>query len=184
MDRLDELVAECLRGDPDRFEDIVKLCEPAVRAVTAAMSPDPDAVPDLVQETFVIAYRKLPTYRSGTHFKAWIKAIARNVCQNERRRWYRRRAMQERYRTELERQANDDIERFVEGLPEDVLESLRDCVNHLGDRTRSMVDEYYYKACSIGRLAELFRLSSTAAKVTLHRARKAVGQCLQKKGKA
>jgi RNA polymerase sigma-70 factor (ECF subfamily) len=182
MADLDEHVKQCLRGDMDRFEEIVKACEPRVRGILAAMIPDANAVPDLTQEVFIVAYRKLDTYRPGTNFQAWIGTIARNLAQNERRRWYRRQEMQQRYQTEAERRLAEHIEQFVESLPEDVLESLRDCVGRLGDKTRAMVDNYYYGQCSIKHLAELFKLSSSAAKVTLHRARQAVGKCMQRKG--
>jgi len=91
MSELDDHIRACRQGDPNRFEAVVKACEPTVRAVVAAMIPDENLVPDLTQEVFVIAYRKLESYRPGTDFRAWIRAIARNVAQNERRRWYRRR---------------------------------------------------------------------------------------------
>jgi RNA polymerase sigma-70 factor, ECF subfamily len=174
----------CLRGDLARFEDVVKVCEPRVRAVLAAMTPDGNAVPDLTQEVFVIAYQRLAKYQTGTNFLAWVTAIARNVAQNERRRWYRRQDLQQRYQADTEQRIADPLQQFVDGLPEEVLESLRACVNGLGGRTRSLVDGYYFEGRPLQRLADALQLSATAAKVALHRARQAVGKCLRQKGPA
>jgi len=165
-----------------RFEEVVKASEPTVRGVLAGMTPDPNAVPDLAQEVFLIAYQRLSSYTPGTNFMAWIATIARNVAQNERRRWYRRKQMQERYQAEAEYLLAESIDQFVESLPEQVLESLRECVGGLGGRTREVVDGYYYGGCSLKRVADLLSVSSTAAKVALHRARQAIGKCLKGKG--
>lgn len=184
MNELEQHVAQCLEGDHQHFEEVVRLCEPKVRAVLAAMTPDPDAVADLTQEVFVIAWRRLSSYRPGTNFLAWIRTIARNVAQNERRRWYRRREKHHEYQAEAERLLAENIDQFVDSLPEETLEALRDCVGGLGGRTRELVDGYYYEGCSLKHLAGLLNVTATAAKVALHRARKALGNCLQKKGDA
>ena len=182
MDALDQHIQACLEGDKDRFEEIVKVCEPKVRAVLAAMSPDPNMVPDLTQEVFLIVYQRLATYQPGTNFSAWVRTIARNVAQNARRRWYRRREMHEQYQSEAERLIAENIDRLVESLPEETLASLRECVEGLGGRNKDLVEGYYFEAASLKRIAEFLNMSTTAAKVALHRARLAIGKCLRRKG--
>lgn len=182
MVALDRCAQQCLEGDSGRFEEIVKLCEPKVRAVLAAMVPDADRVPDLTQDTFVIAYRRLSSYQPGTNFPAWIRAIARNVAQNERRHWYRLQDAQQKYEAEAERCIAENIDRFVESLPEETLESLRNCVGRLGGRTRTLVERHYLEGCPVKMLSEALQVSATAAKVALHRGRQALGKCLQRKG--
>ncbi len=184
MDALDQHIQACLKGDIDRFEEVVKICEPRVRAVLAAMTPDPNAVPDLTQDVFLIAYQRLSSYQPGTNFLAWIRTITRHVAQNERRRWYRRREMHEQYQPEAERLMAEHIDRFVESLPEETLDALRACVDGLGGRNKDLVDGYYFEGHSLKRIAEFLDMSSTAAKVALHRARLAIGQCLHRKGEA
>ena len=183
MNELDQHFLAGRGGDVDRFGEVVKLCEPKVRGVIAAMSPDPNVVPDLVQEVFLIAYRRLDSYEPGGNFMAWIRTIARNVAQNERRKWYRRRELHEHYQVEAERLLAENIDRFVESLPEETLDALRDCVGGLQGRTRELVDGYYYGECSVKSIAGILNMSSTAAKVALHRARQAIGKCLQRKGR-
>ncbi|MFT5122813.1 MAG: RNA polymerase sigma-70 factor (ECF subfamily), partial [Verrucomicrobiales bacterium] len=84
MESLEQQIQACLNGDVDAFAAVVDAHESDVRAVIASMCPDAGLVQDLVQEVFLIVYRKLDTYQSGTNLRAWIKTIARNVAQNER----------------------------------------------------------------------------------------------------
>lgn len=175
---------DCVEGNINRFEEIVKICEPKIRAVLAAMIPDPDRVPDLTQETFVIAYRKLSAYHPGTNFMAWIRTIARNVAQNERRRWYHRQESQDHCQAEAERCIAENIDQFVDSLPEETLEALRNCVGRLGGKTRTMVERFYFEGCPVKALSDALKVSATAAKVALHRGRQALGKCLHGKGVA
>jgi RNA polymerase sigma-70 factor (ECF subfamily) len=183
-EQLDQHIQACLDGEVDRFTEVVKSCEPRVRAVLAAMSPDPNVVPDLTQEVFLIAYERLDSYQPGSNFLAWIRTIARNVAQNERRRWYRRQAMREQYQSEAERLMSENIDRLVESLPEETLDALRACVGGLGGRNKDLVDHYYFKGNALKRIAVFLNMSPTAAKVALHRARVAIGKCLRGKGAA
>ncbi|MBN2301939.1 MAG: sigma-70 family RNA polymerase sigma factor [Lentisphaerae bacterium] len=176
-------IANVLNGNPDAFADIVKTHEPGVRAIIAAMIPDSNMIADVSQEAFVIAYQRLSTYQPGTNFKAWLHTIARNAAQNERRRWYGRRDMQNRYHAEIEKRMADDITKVTESLPEDTLAALRSCMDNLGGKTRALMDGFYFHEHAVKELAKSFALSVNAVKVTLHRARLAMGKCLQRKGR-
>ncbi len=182
MENLEQTIAKILAGDPDLYREIVGAYEQTVRATLAAMVPDPNSVPDLTQEVFIIAFQRLSSYQPGTNFVAWIRAIARNVAQNERRRWYRRREMEEGFRTEVDCQVDARVDTLIEDLPEDLLDSLKDCFGKLQGKTRAVMDGFYFKDNTINELASLLQVSTSAAKVMLHRARGALGSCLQKKG--
>lgn len=184
MTSIDHHIEACLQGDANRFEEVVIACEPRVRGIIAAMVPDSGLVPDLTQEVFVIAYNRLSSYRSGTNFNAWIGTIARNVAQNERRRWYRRREVHRDYQAEAEYKLAESIDRFVENLPEETLAALQDCVDGLHGKTRALVDGFYNDQSSIKELSSILKMSAGAAKVALHRARQALGRCIQKKGRS
>lgn len=183
MENPDRNIKRILEGDTEPYAEIIREHEAKVRAVIAAMIPDRNMVADLTQEVFIIAYQRLSSYRPGTNFIAWLRTIARNVAQNERRRWYRRREMEKRYQVEISERIEENIDRIVDALPEDLLDSLRDCVDHLSGKTRALVDGFYFKEHAVRELASMLKLSINAAKVTLHRARQAIGNCLKKKGK-
>lgn len=88
--QIDTCIVRVLEGDVEAFRHVVNACEQQVRAVVAAIHPAKDEIDDLAQEVFLVAFKKLDTYRLGTDFAFWIKAIALNVARNARRQWYRR----------------------------------------------------------------------------------------------
>lgn len=182
MENLDQTIVRIRSGEIDLYGTIVDEFEGTVRAVVAGMIPDPNLVPDMTQEVFVIAYQRLDTYRPGTNFPAWLRTIARNVAQNERRRWYRRRDMEAGFKAEVAHRVEAHIDRALEDMPDDTLNALHDCLSRLQGKSQDMMQGFYYKDRSLAELASSLRISANSAKVILHRARQAIGSCLQKKG--
>ena len=182
MSHLDEDITKVLEGDIERYGEVVRACEPLVRAIIAAMVPDSSEVEDLTQEAFLIAYRRLQHYRPGTHFKAWLRAIARNVALNERRRWFRRTGLLDRHRAEIENLLEDRICAAVDAMSDNVLAAVRDCVTKLDGKPRGLIDGFYFKGWSLKELATQSGMSEGAAKVALFRARQQMAALLKKEG--
>jgi hypothetical protein len=73
----DELVERTLRGDSTAFGELVFRRGPAVyRAALAALGSAADAE-DVMQEAFVLAFRKLPHFRDDASFKTLDRYAAR-----------------------------------------------------------------------------------------------------------
>jgi RNA polymerase sigma-70 factor (ECF subfamily) len=71
----DELVERALRGDSTAFGELVFRHAPAAyRAALAALGSAADAE-DVMQEAFVLAFRKLPHFRHDASFKTWLLTI-------------------------------------------------------------------------------------------------------------
>lgn len=183
MENLEQAIARIRAGDIDLYGKIVDAYEGIVRAVVAAMVPDRNLIPDMTQQVFLIAYNRLDTYKPGSNFAAWLRAIARNVAQNERRRWYRRREIENGFRMEIAERLEPHIDQILEESPEDIQNALTDCLTRLQGRSRDVVEGFYFNRKPLNDLAALLQVSATSARVILHRARQAIGSCLLKKGK-
>jgi RNA polymerase sigma-70 factor (ECF subfamily) len=79
------LVASVLAGDREAFAGLYALFSPMVHGVLLARVPY-DEVGDLVQEVFLVAFRKLDTLRDGARFGPWVAMIARNRAMDFHRR--------------------------------------------------------------------------------------------------
>jgi RNA polymerase sigma-70 factor (ECF subfamily) len=181
-DEIDRTVAAVLGGKRELYQAVIEACESAVRLTLAALLPDNDAVEDLAQETFVIAFAKLREYRPGSDFKAWIRAVARNLAFNERRRWVRKQSLLRRYRARIEEAVAPRLETLTADLGDDASVALRHCVSQLQDHARGVVEAFYFDDLPSGKIAERFRRPASWVFVVLHRARVAIGQCLKSKG--
>jgi len=90
-----ELVARARQGDHAAFGELVARHQGAVhRAALSAGTPAGDA-DDVAQEAFLLAYRRLGSFRGEASFKTWLLTITWNQAINHRRsqsRWWRYKA--------------------------------------------------------------------------------------------
>lgn len=87
------LVEAAARGDREAFGDLVLLHERvAVRTALAALGRQADAE-DAAQDAFLLAWRKLPTFRGDASFRTWLLTIVWRQALAKRRvrqRWWQR----------------------------------------------------------------------------------------------
>ena len=90
-----ELVARARTGDHAAFGDLVDRHRTAVyRAALAALRSHAEGE-DAAQDTFVLAWRRLGSFRGDASFKTWLLTIAWHQAINRRRtlgRWWQRTA--------------------------------------------------------------------------------------------
>lgn len=75
-----ELVEHTLAGDTAAFELLVHRHRGRVERVAQRMLRDAVEAQDVVQETFLNAFRRLDTFRGDAAFGSWIHRIASNCC--------------------------------------------------------------------------------------------------------
>ena len=73
------LAAQAASGDDRAFEAIVARYERRIYRLACRMTSDTDA-PDVLQETFLQAYRHLPAFRGESQLGTWLYRIATNTC--------------------------------------------------------------------------------------------------------
>jgi len=83
------LVARSQRGDVDAFNQLVLRYQQAVFTVVMRMLGDRDIAADVAQETFLAAFRAMPSFRGGSSFRAWLMRIASNQSCDHWRRTHR-----------------------------------------------------------------------------------------------
>jgi RNA polymerase sigma-70 factor, ECF subfamily len=118
------LVAAVRAGDRDAFARLYESFSPLVHGVLIARVPY-DEVSDLVQDVFLVAFRKLNSLRDATRFGPWVAMIARNRATD----FHRRKRETEELREEAARgdgavaEAREALE-IIKGLPEAYRETL------------------------------------------------------------
>jgi RNA polymerase sigma-70 factor (ECF subfamily) len=80
-----DLVARARQGDPAAFGELVDRHRAAVyRAALSALRSPADAE-DAAQDAFLLAYRRLDSFRGDASFKTWLLTITWNQAINRRR---------------------------------------------------------------------------------------------------
>lgn len=89
---------DCIRraqqGDADAIRDLYRRYSPRVHAVVRRLAGDDALAEDWAQETWVRAFRALPTFRGDARFSTWLHRIAVNSALHGRR-WQERRSGRE-----------------------------------------------------------------------------------------
>lgn len=180
---IDRAVHDVMRGERERYRMIVRAFEAQVRWLLAFLLPDRAAIDDLLQEVFVTAYLKIGEYQPGTDFAAWLRTIARNRAQNERRRWHREQRFKTRYGATLAEAQDAALLPVADAADQQpTVKSLRECLESLGGLGRSVVQLFYIEGRPIKEIGAMLEREPNAIKVALFRARASLGRCLHQKG--
>lgn len=67
-------------GDHAAFTRVIKTCDSDVRRFCWWVNPGNHSIDDLVQETFLRAFKGLATFRGESSGRSWLLSIARRVC--------------------------------------------------------------------------------------------------------
>ena len=78
-DQLQALVAAAREGDNVAVRELVRRTQPAIWRLCNVLG-SPGEEDDLVQDTYLRAFRSLATYRGEAPFTAWLLSTARRVC--------------------------------------------------------------------------------------------------------
>ena len=76
----DGLVARCRAGDADGFGELVARTEPGIRRLLGRLVGPAGDLDDLVQETYLRAWRALPRFRGESLPSTWLFRIAANAA--------------------------------------------------------------------------------------------------------
>ena len=78
-DHVRALVDAAREGDNVATRELVRITQPAIWRLCNVLG-SPGEEDDLVQDTYLRAFRSLPNYRGDAPFTAWLLSIARRVC--------------------------------------------------------------------------------------------------------
>lgn len=73
-------------GDRDAFDRVVERHQAAVFRFIRTLGPDPVVSEDVLQETFLAAWRGARTFRADSPVRTWLFTIARNTTARQYRR--------------------------------------------------------------------------------------------------
>jgi RNA polymerase sigma-70 factor, ECF subfamily len=83
----EELVAKSMSGDAESFNQLMLRWERPIYALAYRVIGRDEDARDVVQETFLRAFRALPGFKGQAKFSSWLYRIALNLCRD----WIRRR---------------------------------------------------------------------------------------------
>ncbi len=169
-----DLLARAKAGCVGAFAEALEPHLPMLYAYSRVLCGNHHTAEEVVQETALIAYRRLNCLFPEADFAAWLKAIARRLALAARR--------QDAKLTPLVEEAMEAA--YDDPGPQAVAaerEALAECLKTLDGRTEQIVRGHYFRGSPLAELAAALDLKLNTVKSILHRARQALRDCLRRR---
>jgi RNA polymerase sigma-70 factor, ECF subfamily len=172
-----DLIESCIQGDRSAFERLIKLYERKVFGLIFQTTRSPNIVEDLAQEIFVKVYFSLSQFRLDASFDAWLYRITINHCYDYLRKRQNTPQISESELSDEESQIFDILSSQLPAAGVDhakrfELKQIADkLLGYLPPLDRSLLVLKEVEELSIDELAKVFKLSKSAIKLRLFRAR-------------
>lgn len=187
MTRTDEeLVALSIQGDTESFNQLILRWERPIYALAYRVIGREEEARDVVQETFLRAFRSIANFRGQAKFSSWIYRIALNLCRD----WIRR---ERRAPITPTPEGVDVIEMAVAPEPAESIEELvdrhdlsravADAMALLPEEQRTAIILKEYHGMTFQEIADLQGCPLSTVKTRLYQGLSVLRRHLQQQGK-
>ena len=177
------LLSRLRRGEPDAFEELVRLHQDRLYDFCVRMLGDREEASDLVQDIFVSAHQHLGRFREDARLSTWLYRIGKNHCINRLKYLQRRgRGRSEAYGEQSEGALADAL--GSPPGPDAALESAREqarvqwAISQLEPDARMLVALRDIEGLSYEEIVDITELPLGTVKSRLHRAREKLANLL------
>ncbi len=166
------------KGNNGAFKQLYELYKDAMFTICLRMLNNREDAEDVLQESFISAFKNLHQYSSKASFGSWLKRIVINACiaaikkRNDRL-------------IPLSAQGTDQPEEPMEEEEEITydIEAIKLAISQLADGYRLIVSLYLFEDYSHKMIAEKLNISENTSKSQYSRARKRLMELIRLKNK-
>jgi RNA polymerase sigma-70 factor (ECF subfamily) len=179
---LDRLVVAARDGDRSAFDELVRRTYVDTYTLAMRLTAHEEDARDVVQETYLRAWKGLKGFRGDAQFTTWLYRITANTAYTAVKRRRRHRG------DSLDAMLEEPVETRIDAQPEAsaeqsaLLARLSGALDQLPPKLRVLVVLKDVYGLSHEAIAEELGISVAAAKVRLHRGRKRLRDLLHEDG--
>lgn len=178
-----DLVSQARSGEDRAFTTLMRRHKPALYGFVRRYVGDADAAVDVVQETFVAAWRALGRFDARRPFYVWLRAIALNKCRDRARRLaVRRLILGEKDDHSAEAQAQPDPKPTgeVQLLTTERRAILQRAIDKLPQKLKEPLLLTYFDELSQQEAADVLGVTVKAIETRVYRARQRLAALLDR----
>ena len=164
-------------GDTEAFRFLVEKYQDRALAIAYSVVKNRDTAEDMVQESFIKAFKNLATFRGDAQFSTWFLRIV----VNESIRFLQRRKLETAFSLEATDLDESEINSSLKTLQSEEQRRYIDAAMlQMPSREALVLQLFYIDDLSLKEMEEVMELKADHLKVLLHRARKQFFAILQK----
>ena len=161
-----DLIEGCLQNDRVSQYKLYSLYSKAMLNVAFRICNDMAQAEDLLQDSFVRAFKNLKSYKGTASFGSWLKRIVINTCLNDLRS--NKLAMEE-----LTDEANPPVEEVVDFSSQElVVGRIKEGIAQLPTGYRIVISLYLLEGYDHKEIAEVLDISVSTSKSQYNRAKR------------
>ncbi|TDQ77864.1 sigma-70 family RNA polymerase sigma factor [Sphingobacterium yanglingense] len=167
-----ELIDRILAGDTRLYELIVRRFNPYLYKIGRSYNYNHEDTQDLMQDSFVDAFKGLDTFEGRAQFKSWIMRIMLNNCYRRREKWS--------FKNETSMEINDATQpMFSHSNPDshailqrrELRRVIEDALSRLPLEYRMVFSLREINGLDVAETANILDISESNVKVRLNRAK-------------
>jgi RNA polymerase sigma factor (sigma-70 family) len=170
----EEIIQRCRQGDNSAYHQLYTLYKRSMYNACFRIVNSKEEAEDVLQESFVSAFKNMEHYRGDSTFGAWLKRIVVN------------RAITQVKKKKIERFPQDDNwdvkeepePDIFEGFPSTV-EQVNAAIQRLPDGYRMVLSLYLLEGYDHGEIGEILGISESTSKSQFNRSKKKLKELLQ-----
>ncbi len=180
-----QLVERVQRGDQKAFALLVEKYQRKLGRLLARMIRDQAEVEDVVQESFIKAYRALPNFRGDSAFYTWLYRIGINTAKNHLVAMGRRPSLSNDIEVEDAENFEDGDELRTVDTPEtelmtkELAQTVKQAIEALPQELKTAISLRELDGLSYEEIAELMQCPIGTVRSRIFRARESVAEKLR-----
>ncbi|MEJ5166451.1 MAG: sigma-70 family RNA polymerase sigma factor [Thermoanaerobaculia bacterium] len=168
---LKQLVVLSAKGDEEAISELISMHKKLIGNIVHSVLRDWYGSIDIIQETFIYAFRNINKLKDPEKFKSWICKIAYNLSINELKRRNLEREYTEKM-GDINYLLEDDKTNNKKIIIEEALQKLK-------VRDRMVLVLYYYQGFNLKEIEQITGIKEENLKMILCRARKKLREKLE-----
>jgi len=188
MDEDFDAVAECRKGDVNAFQPLVEKYQKKMLNLAYRMTGDYEEACEIVQESFLSAYRAIKKFRGEARFATWLCGITINHAKNRMKQIQFRShheilSLDDPVETEDGRLTHDPPSEEVSVVEQlekkDIQAKVQQCINALEAEHREVLVLRDIQGFSYEEIRDILKIPDGTVKSRLFRARDSMKHCLK-----
>jgi len=167
-----EVIRRVIEGEKALYEIIVRRFNPFLYKIGRSYNYNHQDTQDLMQETFIDAYKSLLQFEGRADFKTWIIRIMMNNCYRKREKAsFKNEIMQDanEYSTPMFSNKNNDIDKIIQNR--ELRHIIENALRKIPFDYRMVFSLREISGLNVSETAEMLGISETNVKVRLNRAK-------------
>ncbi len=187
-----DIIKKIKKGDKERFREIINKYKKVVYNHARSFLRNAQEAEDASQEIFLSIYNNISSFRGDSKLSTWIYRITVNTCKNKLKQMKR---LKSQIADEPYNEGDEELDRTVANIrekeekePDNIFasETLRDSImkrmDELTEEQKNVIVLRDVDGLSYDEIGEVMKLSVSAVKSKLFRARENLREKLEKDG--